>query len=209
MEKLYFDNETFIWKKKLNLTSHKDELLTSSYDIINAELNNTTGGYSYKTIWDDDTNKVLDTVLQIGVNECKILAMKNDIKYNHINFYSWINVVLSKNPIQTSFKYKEDTGIRKYHSHTEINASLNSFYPHYTFVYYIQMPDTMNDDDGALYFLNTNGNEYWIKPEEDDLIVMPGYMPHSPNNAPNSNTNRIVIAGNVGFDFVKNEKSII
>jgi hypothetical protein len=34
-------------------------------------------------------------------------------------------------------------------------------------------------------------------------------MPHAPNNAPNSTIDRIVLAGNVGFDFIKKQKSII
>jgi hypothetical protein len=34
-------------------------------------------------------------------------------------------------------------------------------------------------------------------------------IPHSPNNAPNSKLDRIVMAGNVGFEYIKKEKSLI
>jgi len=71
------------------------------------------------------------------------------------------------------------------------------------------MPDVMNGDDGVLYFLGKNGKEYWIRPEEDDLIIMEGDMPHAPNNASESTLDRIVMAGNVGFDFIKKQKSLI
>jgi cupin superfamily acireductone dioxygenase involved in methionine salvage len=71
------------------------------------------------------------------------------------------------------------------------------------------MPDVMNGDDGVLYFKGQNSKEYWIRPEEDDLIIMEGDIPHSPNSAPNSTIDRIVMAGNVGFDFIKKEKSLI
>jgi hypothetical protein len=37
---------------------------------------------------------------------------------------------------------------------------------------------------------------------------MEAHTPHSPNTAPNSTLDRIVIAGNVGFDFIKKEKSL-
>jgi hypothetical protein len=67
----------------------------------------------------------------------------------------------------------------------------------------------MNGDDGVLYFLGKNGKEYWLRPEEDDLIIMDADVPHSPNSAPNSTLDRIVMAGNVGFDFIKNQKSLI
>jgi hypothetical protein len=71
------------------------------------------------------------------------------------------------------------------------------------------MPEVMENEDGVLYFKGKNGNEYWIRPEEDELIIMEADMPHSPNNAPNSNLDRIVLAGNVGFDYIKKEKSVI
>ena len=71
------------------------------------------------------------------------------------------------------------------------------------------MPDVMNDEDGVLYFEGENKKEYWIRPEEDDLIIMEAHMPHAPSAAPNSTLDRIVIAGNVGFDFIKKEKSLI
>jgi hypothetical protein len=71
------------------------------------------------------------------------------------------------------------------------------------------MPDIMNGDDGVLYFKNKKGVEYWVKPEEDELIIMMGDMPHLPNNAPNSTIDRIVLAGNVGLEFVKKTSSLI
>jgi hypothetical protein len=38
---------------------------------------------------------------------------------------------------------------------------------------------------------------------------MEGNIPHSPNNAPQSTIDRIVLAGNVGFDSIKKEKTLI
>lgn len=217
MEKLYFDSETFIWKGKLNLSSDKDILLSESKELINSNPNNTTGAYSYKLIWNENLNFVgdvvvnntLDKILQIGISKCKELADGDGIQYNKINTDSWLNVVLSKNPVQINFKHNEISVVDKYHTHTEINAMAGAFTPLYTFVYYIQMPDVMDGEDGVLYFLNKEGKEYWIRPEEDDLIIMSADIPHSPNNAPNSDVNRIVLAGNVGFDFVKKIKTIL
>lgn len=71
------------------------------------------------------------------------------------------------------------------------------------------MPDVMDGEDGVLYFKSKNGIEYWIRPEEDDMIIMDADVPHSPNNATKSSIDRIVLAGNVGFELIKNKKSII
>ena len=142
----------------------------------------------------------LDEIVQLGINKCKEIYNEKNINYNKINTGAWVNVVRSKNPVQKKF-YPDE----KYHIHTDISDSMKQFIPNYTYVYYIQMPDVMNGEDGVIYFRGKNGNEYWIRPEEDDLIIMEGDMPHSPNNAPQSTIDRIVMAGNVGFEMIKKE----
>jgi hypothetical protein len=211
MEKIFFDDTTFIWKTKLNRLSHKSSLLEETKLIIDSQPNVKTDGFGHKKEWNNvnfegkiNIETKIDEIVQIGINHCIDLYKENNIIYNKINTDSWVNVVRSKNPIQHNF-YTNN----KFHIHTEINKNIKSFIPHYTYVYYIQMPDVMYDEDGVLYFKGSNEKEYWVRPEEDDLIIMEADMPHAPNIAPNSSIDRIVLAGNVGFDFIKKQKSII
>jgi hypothetical protein len=212
MEKIYFDKDTYIWKTKLNRLGDKQMFLKEAYVVMDSEPNNKTDGYGYKKEWKDNLDFIgefkietkLDEIVQIGVNKCKEIYNETNINYNKINTDAWVNVVRSLNPVQENFHTDN-----KYHIHTEINKGRKEFIPHYTYVYYIQMPDVMNEDDGVLYFKGKDDTEYWIRPEEDDLIIMEAYVPHSPNSAPNSTLDRIVMAGNVGFDFIKKEKSLI
>jgi len=212
MKKIYFDESTFIWKIKLNHRINKSEFLKDAYSIIESQPDIKTDGFGYKEEWNKNLDFIgdikveirLDEIVQIGIDKCKKLYEEKNIKYNKINTDAWVNVVRSKNPVQENFHNGN-----KFHTHTDINKEMKSFIPHYTYVYYIQMPDAMNGEDGVLYFRGKNGKEYWIRPEEDDLIIMEGDMPHAPNNAPNSTIDRIVMAGNVGFDFIKKEKSFI
>ena len=212
MEKIYFDKDTYIWKTKLNRLGDKQMFLKEAYVVMDSEPNNKTDGYGYKKEWKDNLDFIgefkietkLDEIVQIGVNKCKEIYNETNINYNKINTDAWVNVVRSLNPVQENFHTDN-----KYHIHTEISKGRKEFIPHYTYVYYIQMPDVMNEDDGVLYFKGKDDTEYWIRPEEDDLIIMEAYVPHSPNSAPNSTLDRIVMAGNVGFDFIKKEKSLI
>lgn len=217
MEKLYFDDTTYIWKTKLNRLSDKSKILEEAKLVIESQPNIKTDGFGYKKEWNENLNFIgdvsvetkLDEIVQIGINACKKLYEEKKITYNKINTDAWVNVVRANNPVQIQFKHEELKGVDKFHVHTEINKENKSFIPHYTYVYYIQMPDVMNDEDGVLYFKGENKKEYWIRPEEDDLIIMEADMPHSPNSAPKSTIDRIVIAGNVGFDFIKKQKSLI
>ena len=212
MEKIYFDDSTYIWKAKLSLIDSKPLFIKEAYSVIGSQPNVKTDGFAYRQEWNEHLDFIgdiqiernLDEIVQIGINKCKEIYNEKNINYNKINTESWVNVVRSKNPVQENFHSD-----KKYHIHTEINKKHKQFVPLYTYVYYIQMPDIMEGEDGVLYFKGKNKKEYWIRPEEDDLIIMEAEMPHAPNNAPNSTINRIVIAGNVGFDFIKKEKSLL
>ena len=220
MEKIYFDTDTFIWKTKGNFNKESKYLKEKSKLIIknkkdapDAEFD----AYSYKNSKKHSKlngqvviiKNTLDEIIQKGIDICKELYYEsNKIKYDSINFDSWINMVRSKKPVQIQFKHDKIDGVDKYHIHTELSKNAGMFIPTYTWVYYIQMPDVMEDDDGVLYFKSKIGDEYFIRPEEDDLIIMPADMPHAPNNAPKAKINRIVLAGNVGFEVTKKEKTI-
>ena len=212
MEKIYFDDFTYIWKKKLNLSHYKSILLKEANDIIESQPMAKQDGFGIIN-WVDNiesigninkTNKISE-VTQIGINSCIEAYENNNISFNKVNIETWINRVRCKNPVQIEYWGEVD----KYHTHTDISKKLKLFYPNYTFVYYIQMPDIMNGDDGMLYFKNKNDIEYCIRPEEDELIIMEGDIPHFPKASPNSTIDRIVLAGNVGFEFIKKKNTII
>jgi hypothetical protein len=197
--------------------SDKDTLLKEANFVIESKPDIKTDGFGYKKEWNNNINFTgeitietkMDEIIQMGIDYCKDLYKERNVVYNKINTDAWVNVVRSTNPVQIQFKHEELKGVDKFHVHTDINKEIKSFIPHYTYVYYVQMPDVMNGEDGVLYFRGKNNKEYWIRPEEDDLIIMEADMPHSPNNAPNSTVDRIVVAGNVGFDYIKKEKSLI
>ena len=211
IEELLFGESTIIYRKRLpELTLYKKELLKKCEEVIEKQPNVKTDGYAYLRFRDvlefdgklEHTN-VMDKVVQAGIDNCKELYKKAE--YNMIDTDAWVNVVRAKNPVQTNF-YDEK---QKFHIHTDINEMNNQFRPDYTYVYYIQMPDNLQGEDGVLYFLDENNKEHYILPEEGDLIIMKADLPHAPSSAFNSSVDRMVLAGNVGFQNVKKLKSLI
>ena len=209
VEKIYFDESTFIWKSKLKLSDYKKSILEESLDVINSseDYRKKADAYGYLdgSRHVDSTGNILiknrlDEICQLGINQCKQLY---EDKFNKVNTSAWINVVRSKNPVQPTLMNS------KYHTHTDIQLKINAFFPHYTYIYYIQMPDVMFDEDGVLYIQGMNDTEYWIRPEEDDLIILPGHLPHAVSPAFYSTVDRIVMAGNVGFEYTKQQKTLI
>jgi hypothetical protein len=213
MEKIYYDDSTYIWKTKLKLSDYKEKALKEALDVI-ADKPRIVDSYTYiyTKVFDKtvdflslETQSVFEKICNIGTSLCQEIYNQENIPYNNILLSSWVNVVRGKDPVQPAFT-KE--GNDRYHTHTDINEKAGMFEPKYTFVYYIQMPEIMNNDDGILYFLGKNNKEHQIIPEEDDLIIMAGDVPHFPNNAPNAILDRYVLAGNIGFDHVKKNKTL-
>lgn len=212
MEKIVFSESAHIYRTKLNMTEHKSELLDLCNEIIKNQPNVRTDGFGYNRTSGNidfsgqvEIKNRLDDVVQKGINSCIEIYNGEIGEHNLVETDGWVNIVRAKDPVQENFK----EGKEKYHIHTEINKKFNSFEPTYTYVYYIQMPNNLQDDDAVLFFQDKDGVEFSILPEEDDLIIMPADTPHAPNKSDNSTIDRIVFAGNVGIRFVKKQKSLI
>jgi len=213
MKKIIYDDETYLYLNFLNFNDFKDELLIKCNEIIENNSHVLTDNYTYFTMYKklDFIGKIniknkIDEILDNAIKTCiKIYAIEYNLQFNRIDADCWVNVVRAKNPVQDNFKNPQ----KKYHSHTLIEKKLGNFTPHFTWVYYIQMPDNLKENDGVLFFLGKNDEECFILPKEGEIIVMSSDLQHSPNHALNSTKDRIVLAGNVGFEYIKNNKSLI
>jgi hypothetical protein len=214
MKKIIYDKTAYLYKDVLNLVDFKNDILKKCDEIIESLPNVTQDGYGYfeeskdiNFIGEIKIENKLDEILKFGIQSCiKIYGIEYNLPFNKISTDCWVNVVRAKNPVQFDDIESE---LRQYHIHTEINQKRNTFLPHFTWVYYIQMPDNLKDDDGTLYIKGENDQEYFILPKEGDFIIMKSDLPHSPQHALDSTKDRMVLAGNVGFEFIKKEKSLM
>jgi hypothetical protein len=214
MEKVMYDTKTYLYRDILNLSDFKDEILKKCNEIIESLPNVTQDGYGYfeeskdlNFIGEIEIKNKLDEILKFGIQSCiDVYQLEYNLPFNKISTDCWVNVVRAKNPVQFDDIESE---LHQYHIHTEINEKNKKFIPHFTWVYYIQMPDNLKDDDGTLYIKGENDIEYFILPKEGDFIIMKSDLPHSPQHALDSTKDRMVLAGNVGFEFIKKQKSLI
>jgi hypothetical protein len=210
MEKIWFDTSTYIWQTKLNFTKYKNIILNECNEFCKEE-----------TLWDNYSVLPLTILNNFKLNDVILPNPKNTIEFiinlstqkcielyeksfNNIAFDCWINIV-KVIPKQTAILENKI----QMHSHSEIEKEMQKPIPNYTWVYYVQMPDNLVNNDGVLFVEGENKKIYDFLPIEDDIIIMNGNQPHAPNGAFNSTKDRIVIAGNVSFQYIKNKKSII
>jgi hypothetical protein len=197
MEKIILDDKNIIYKKVFEQSLIKEETLDIVLKIISNKKEE-KDAYPY----DGDE---LNYFFNLGVEMCIEVANIEDKKYTEFKKGFWINRVKTNNIKQLTHK----GDILEFHNHVEINERMGRFKPTYTFVYYLQMPNNLEGDDGCLFFKKNNGEVYKLLPQEGDLIVMPGDISHAPNKSPNSTKDRIVFAGNVGLQNIKKIKSFI
>jgi len=211
MEKITFDEKTFIYRTKLDLSKFKDEILAECEDIMKLDPMGKSDGSSFDVIIDDlgkiDIQTRFDEIVQFGINCCIELLQNDNITYSKIFNDNWINVIRTKprefNPLKTSkYDYPQ---LLTYHSHNTTAYNYNGEVinnrpiPDYSYVYYIQMPDNLHDNDGILAIKGQDDTQYSFLPEEGDLIVFLSSLPHAPYPAFNSSKDRIILGGNFGF----------
>jgi hypothetical protein len=213
MERISFEENVLLYKTKVTSKTLLENTVNEIKLFFKSSPYAKKDNYTYMEDWSsfDFQNEMkpknsIEEIIKFGIQSCHKLRCEDKSPFNRVSINSWINVVRKGKPKQDDFK---KDGRVTLHNHIDIQKSINSFHPTYTFVYYVQMPDNLTGNEGTLIVGGKNGKRYYHLPEEGDLIIMDGYLPHSPDKSPNSTKNRIVIAANVGFENVKKSNSLI
>ena len=209
MEKVILDDETHWVKTTFDLSNTQLESIKLCERIVETSPVSLTDAYAYKK--NIDLNKKwieykMDTIIDLAISKCTELYEEKNVNFNHLYIDTWVNIVRAGKPKQANFKVKNEI---QFHSHVELNEAQQVFRPDYTFVIYLQMPDNLNGDDGVLFVKGLEDKIYSYLPKEGEIVIMDGNVYHVPNSAPNSTKDRVVVAGNVGFTFDKQTKSLI
>ena len=212
MNKIEFEEGVCIYETNLISDDLQELVLIDTKSFLKTAPFSPKDNYGYfsNSIGFDFKNKIgisdnIDNIIKLSVLKCIDLINENNQSFNKTNVDAWINVVRAKKPRQNNFKKNGDV---KLHNHVAIQNKVESFYPTYTFVYYAQMPDNLDKNDGTL-IIGGNDKRYYYLPKVGDLVIMGGEISHAPNLALKSTKDRIVIAGNVGFEYIKKTHSLI
>jgi len=132
-----------------------------------------------------------------GYDLCKeIYEIENSKKKVYSGLQtSWIYISTPSNPVS------------QYHDHIIFSPKEISLQTHYTWIYYIQVPDNCKDKEGHIFFkpihLKHNNNDegaFSFFPEQGCLYMWDSEIPHRPEISPNSTIDRVVFAANVNFN---------
>jgi hypothetical protein len=106
---------------------------------------------------------------------------------------SWVFISTPNNPVS------------KYHNHLIFSLKEKGILTHFTWIYYIQVPDNCTGHEGHIFFKKNHvrdddENAFSFFPEEGCFYAWDSEIPHRPELSPNSTLDRVIIAGNVHFN---------
>ena len=163
-----------------------------------------------------DINKdtILPSISNPGI-ESSIVMVGGEITNVNNQVIDYFNKFIYKEETLYSFKNwiylsSNENQYAGFHSHTHMDRLKTK--GEWTWTFYVQMPDNLNDDDGTIVF-NINNKEYSILPEEGELLIFPADVLHMPNTNTSSIKDRMVLAGtlskiDLNKSFVKHEKTL-
>ena len=192
MEKVQLGKHITLYKVNYTPISSKESILKSVTNLISLQPeNDLSDAYTYlKNRFDE-----IDEIEKKGIEFClEIEGSSSDINYQ---YDTWVNRVRAKDPVQ---RFGAIIFGHPYHNHTDINKTMLRHTPKYTYIYYIQMPNNLKGDEGKLILKDIDGNVYSILPKENEFLIHSSNIDHYPKEATSSSVDRLVIAGNVGFE---------
>lgn len=194
LNEIILDENTSIYCGQYDWTYNKEQFLKR------VEQNVLISNYTY-----DNTSILIfncpefDDIKNIGLNATKRLS----------NLESWDGSWASKVWI-----YKQDKNKKKeyYHKHNHTTQLPYSNIPapimnDWTFVFYLQIPTDLKNEEGMIFFKTPNIEPYKFLPKEGDFIIFPGTLSHLVKSNNDSKAERISICGNISFNIPVNTKN--
>jgi hypothetical protein len=210
LQEIKFSPTLSLWKSKFDLTN-KDKMITACETLLKDKPDGGGPGHAtyylnnelkYNGYIDIVIKNALDTIMYSGIKAC--IELHNKV-FNEIKMNCWVNIIHTKNPEQNIYDSNDNM---TFHNHVDLNAISKLPTPLYTFVCYIQVPDNLSGDDGVLFIKDVDDSIFSILPNEGEILIMKGDLPHVPNYASNSTKDRIVLAGSIRMDFIKLNKTL-
>jgi len=194
MQEIKLGDEITLYKVKYDSNFIKEKIIQSILRLIELQPEyESSDAFTYSK----HRFSEIDEIEKKGVEICLEILKKEKQEFKKHNYDTWVNRVKAQNPVQA---FGAILFGHPYHNHNDINKNMLRHTPTYTFIYYLQMPDNLQNDEGHLVLKDSTGNVYSILPKEGEFLIHKSNVDHYPKEAKSSSVDRLVIAGNVGIE---------
>ena len=138
------------------------------------------------------------------------ILISNNVRKLYSDCYKAIEMVYSteyQKPIKSSyqsgwvFELSNNSYGGDYHRHTSLSPLYSEYITDVAWVYYLQLPNNLKEDEGKLLFKDDSGNQMELLPELGYVYAFPGQLDHKPIKTTKSTIDRIVAVANISFNW--------
>lgn len=182
MEELKLSDKYTIYKGRYNGEYPIDDFLK----LVKFNHDNTIHTNN-NSVWIEIESPIIDSI----DNQLKqIIENISGRKFQHYAKHHWV------------YTQRKGFNLEWMHQHIQVHPPGRSkIKSDYTFTFYLQTTDEVEDDEGMIVFQDENGNKHKFFPEVGDIFIFPGDIRHTAIPTPNSNKERIVYAGSYCIDI--------
>jgi len=197
----------------LHLSNHKPLDAKAFIRDITEYLEFFRPGQTSKIYTHPDTNQTLPNINAPGI-QLTLNFLRNSDSLNKLedSIHRYLEKFIFESSNRQVENFYSSTWIYKstsyndesvYHDHQHFSPYEISQPTSYTWVYYLQMPDNLEGDEGKILFSRDKDDNTALKvlPQDGDVIIFPSVLPHRPLLNPNSTKSRLVVAGNIAVNF--------
>lgn len=149
-----------------------------------------------ESLYTDESDRKLNSV--IVHLECDEFKSVDDLILNLFDTKN-IDKIAKSSWIYTQIK---EFKMEWMHTHEYLMSSnQTNLKTQWTYVFYIQIPNDLSNNEGNIIFKTEDGNLHSFKPNENDIFIFSGEIQHMAVPTINSKTKRIVYATNLSFDL--------
>lgn len=188
METIHLSDTETIYKSRYSGKYTKDDFLNK----VSLNSKYTTENHNNSTWIEIITPEFEDIEREIK----SLISDISNVEFENYSKHTWI------------YSQKKDFNLEWMHQHLLVHPnSRTNIKTDYTFTYYIQVPTDLKNDEGNIVFETKDKVRYNFTPSEGDIFIFPGDIRHTAIPTPNSEIERIVMAGSFCLDILNQSKT--
>ena len=195
IEEIKLSNKTSIYKTNYNWEYKQEAFIKRAYEVEKFKLRNNIILYF---LFDCLEFKSINS---FALETCKQISNVNPTEWAIKN---WVYISDGVSELALNKAISEGKKEHNWHTHNTTYDNFQQIKTDWTFCFYVQVPDRLNNNEGKIVFRTEDRNLHYFLPKQGDVYLFPGDLDHSTVGIlEEKNKARVLIAGNVSLDPLK------
>lgn len=195
IEEIKLSDRTSIYKTTYNWECNQEAFIKRAYEVEKFKLRNNIILYFLFDCLE------FRSINSFALEACKQISNVNPTEWAIKN---WVYISEGVSELELNKAISEGKKEHNWHTHSTTYDNFQQIKTDWTFCFYVQVPDGLNNNEGKVVFKTDDNNLHYFLPKQGDVYLFPGDLDHSTVGIlEEKNKARVLIAGNVSLDPLK------